>query len=161
MKPFYKLLITGLTVVMSLSVPAQGINYEIGRIPTEEEIREWDTTLDPSGNEVPEGSGTAARGAEIYAESCVSCHGERGTNGSAPELTGYMRIYPIQTWDKIYRTMPLSASNPGERERRLSPDEAYALTAYVLYLNGMTAENDIVNKQNLAEVRIPIPASTH
>jgi cytochrome c553 len=141
-------------------VEAQVARYGIGRTATEAEIREWDTTLDPSGNELPEGSGTASQGALIYNLSCASCHGTDGMNGRAPELTGYLRIYPINTWDKIYRTMPLSTTNSGERERKLSPDEVYELTAYILYINGMAAENDIVNKQNLAPVRIPDPELT-
>ena len=93
----------------------------------------------------------------IYRESCASCHGDSGANGGAPDLTGSLRIYPINTWDKIYRNMPLSTTNSGERERKLSPNEVYALTAYILYINGMAAENDILNKQNLAPVRIPDP----
>jgi S-disulfanyl-L-cysteine oxidoreductase SoxD len=156
-----KILITFILVGTCLGVFAQGINYNIGRIATEDEIREWDTQLDPSGNELPEGSGTASQGAVIYRESCASCHGDSGANGRAPELMGYLRVYPINTWDIIYRTMPLSTTNPGTRDRKLSPNEVYALTAYILYLNRMAALNDILNKQNLAEVRIPDPEITH
>ena len=154
---YTKVLVTAILLGACHTVLSQGINYNIGRIATEDEIREWDTPLDPSGNELPEGSGTASQGAVIYRESCASCHGDSGADGRASELTGYMRIYPINTWDKIYRTMPLSQTNPGTREKELSPDEVYAVTAYILYLNGMAAENDILNKQNLAEVRIPEP----
>jgi mono/diheme cytochrome c family protein len=140
---------------------AQGLQYEVGRTATEQEINDWDRTLDPSGNEVPDGRGTASGGEIIYQRYCQSCHGTNGINGRAPELTGYLRIYPIQTWDKIYRTMPLSASGTGEHEVKLSPDEVYALTAYILYLNGMAAENDVIDKQNLPAVRIPDPDLIH
>ena len=157
MRANLKILITSILFGISLGITAQGIKYNIGRTATEEEIREWDTTLDPSGNELPEGSGTASQGAVIYRESCASCHGDSGANGGAPDLTGSLRIYPINNWDKIYRNMPLSTTNSGERERKLSPNEVYALTAYILYINGMAAENDILNKQNLAPVRIPDP----
>ena len=136
-------------------------NYDIGRTATEDEIREWDTPVDPSGNELPEGSGTASQGLVIYQEACASCHGDSGADGTAPGLTGYLRIYPINTWDKIYRTMPLSTTGAGTRDRKLSPNEVYALTAYILHMNGMAALNDVLNKQNLAEVRIPIPVLTH
>jgi len=140
-----------------LSASGQGLQYEIGRSATQEEISDWDKTLDPAGKEIPEGKGTAVQGKIMYQESCESCHGENGINGSAPELTGYLRIYPIHTWDKIYRTMPLGTSGAGERDIKLSPDETYSLTAYILYLNGMAAENDILHKQNLPAVRIPDP----
>ena len=142
------------------SASAQGLQYQIGRSATQEEISDWDKTLDPSGNELPDGSGTAQDGEKIYSSSCVSCHGVNGINGRAPELTGYLRIYPVHTWDKIYRTMPLSTSGSGERDVKLNPDQVYALTAYILYLNGMAAMNDVLKKQNLAAVRIPDPVLT-
>jgi S-disulfanyl-L-cysteine oxidoreductase SoxD len=157
---FSKMLIFGILFSTTPCILAQGLNYNIGRTPTETEISEWDTPLDPAGNELPEGSGTASQGSVIYQESCVSCHGDSGGDGNAPGLTGYLRIYPINTWDKIYRTMPLSTTGAGTRERKLSPDEVYALTAYILHLNGMAALNDTLNKQNLAEVRIPMPELT-
>ena len=59
MRANLKILITSILFGISLGITAQGIKYNIGRTATEEEIREWDTTLDPSGNELPEGSGTA------------------------------------------------------------------------------------------------------
>ncbi|MGK0296882.1 MAG: cytochrome c553 [Gammaproteobacteria bacterium] len=152
-----KFLVTTLLIVISLTSSAQGINYKMGRTATDEEIKALDVTLDPSGDELPQGSGTAEQGAVIYRESCVNCHGLDGVGDSAPQLIGFLRIYPIDTWDKIYRTMPLSITKPGTREKKLHPDETYALTAYILYINGMTAENDILNNYNLAEVRIPDP----
>jgi S-disulfanyl-L-cysteine oxidoreductase SoxD len=140
-----------------LSASGQGLQYGIGRTATQDEISDWDKILDPVGKEIPEGKGTAMQGKIIYQDTCESCHGGNGINGNAPELTGYLRIYPIHTWDKIYRTMPLGTSGTGERVIKLTPDETYSLTAYILYLNGMAAENDILHKKNLPAVRIPDP----
>jgi cytochrome c553 len=155
-----KILVTTLLIVLSHISSAQGLKYNVGRIATEEEIKAWDVTQDPSGNELPLGSGTAEQGMVTYRESCANCHGADGVGDSAPRLTGFLRIYPIDTWEKIYRTMPLSITNPGIPEKKLHPDETYALTAYILYINGMAAENDILNNYNLAEVRIPDPQLT-
>jgi mono/diheme cytochrome c family protein len=160
LKNYIKFLVTTLLIVISLTSSAQGIKYNMGRTASEEEIKAWDVTLDPSGNELPKGSGTAEQGAVIYHESCANCHGQNGIGDSAPQLIGLLRIYPIDTWDNIYRTMPLSITNPGTREKKLHPDETYALTAYILYINDMAAENDILNNNNLAEVRIPDPQLT-
>jgi cytochrome c len=47
-------------------------------------------------------------------------------------------------------------SNPGVQERQLSADEVYALTAYVLHLNGVIGENETLDANSLPKVRIPI-----
>ena len=156
MKVLLKLVVAVVTAAAGVST-AQGLLYGVGRAASEAEIDAWDTPLDPAGNALPEGSGTAALGAAWYDRYCESCHGPGGSGGSYQALTGRMRVYPAETWYLIYRSMPRSLSNPAVRERQLSPDEVYALTAYILYINGMAAENDVLNARNLAPVRIPEP----
>ena len=45
--------------------------------------------------------------------------------------------------------MPFNA--PGS----LTPDEVYAATAYVLYLNGIVGETDIIDARTLPQVKMP------
>jgi S-disulfanyl-L-cysteine oxidoreductase SoxD len=38
---------------------------------------------------------------------------------------------------------------------KLTDDEVYKLAAYVLYLNKLTGENDVINAETLPKVGIP------
>lgn len=58
---------------------AQGPTYNLGRTPTEDEVRAWDIAISPDGRELPDGNGTAVEGAELYAVKCVICHGPTGS----------------------------------------------------------------------------------
>ncbi len=134
---------------------AQLPTYRLGRTPTTEEIRAWDVTIPPDGKGLPPGSGTAAQGASIYATRCASCHGERGQNPKydprPPLLVGgrgtlntdkpVMTIgsywpYATTLWSYINRAQPFD--EPGS----LTPDEVYAVTAYLLYQNGIIGESE-------------------
>jgi cytochrome c len=43
----------------------------------------------------------------------------------------------------------------GSGAKTLTNDEVYALTAYVLALNKIIGENDVMNKDTLAKVQMP------
>ena len=58
--------------------------------------------------------------------------------------------YATTVWDFIYRGMPLGL------EGTLKPDEVYALTAYLLFLNKVIPEDQVLDKQSLPKVRMPI-----
>ena len=153
-----------LTGVSSL---AQSPTYGVGRTPTAEEIRAWDISVGPTGTELPPGRGTAKDGAQAYArKGCAGCHGKTGTEGTAPILKGKAdpkvdtwergRILPIRSpfattvWDFINRAMPLN------REGTLTADEVYALTAFLLYINDVIPEDEILDAQSLPKVKMPI-----
>jgi len=57
--------------------------------------------------------------------------------------------YATTLFDYIRRAMPYPA--PGS----LTDSEVYALTAYVLFLNGIVAEKDVMTAGTLAKVRMP------
>jgi len=57
--------------------------------------------------------------------------------------------YATTVWDYINRAMPAN------RGGTLKPDEVYALTAYLLYMNGIIQETDIMDAQSLPKVRMP------
>ena len=118
----------------------------------------------PDGRGLPAGRGTAAQGAPLFAQHCAVCHGAGGRGATAEELAGGTAPLTARSPDKtigLYwpyattifdftrRAMPMFA--PGS----LTADEVYALTAYLLFVNGVIAEADEMNAASLAKVRMP------
>ena len=141
--------------------------YGVGRTPTAEEIRALDISISPAGDELPPGRGTAKEGAKLFEQKgCIGCHGAAGIGGLAPALQSKKgqdvpiwereRILPLRApfativWDFIHRGMPLG------NEGSLTADEAYALTAYLLFLNKVIPEDEVLDKQSLPKVKMPI-----
>ena len=156
-----------LVLLMGASALAQGPTYGVGRTPTAEEIRAADISIGPTGEELPPGSGSAKEGALVYrAKGCAGCHGAGGTGGRAPVLKARLgadtetwrrgRVLPVRSpfattvWDYINRAMPLNA------EGTLTPSEVYALTAYLLFINDVIAEDAVLDAQSLPKVKMPI-----
>lgn len=146
---------------------AQGPTYGIGRTPSPEEIRALDISIGPTGAELPPGRGSAKEGAELYKQkACAACHGATGMGGPAPALKSKAgpevpiwqreRILPLRSpfattvWDYINRGMPLG------KEGTLTPNEVYALTAYLLFINGVIPEDEFLDQQSLPKVKMPI-----
>ena len=153
--------------LMSASALAQGPTYGLGRTPTAEEIRAWDISIGPTGEELPPGRGTAKEGALVYRrQGCAGCHGATGLGGSAPilkskdptnpnvwargRILALRSPYATTVWDYINRAMPLN------REGTLTPDEVYALTAFLLNINGVVSEDEVLDAQSLPKVKMPI-----
>jgi len=153
------LLMSGATVLAQ--------SYGVGRTPTAEEIKAWDISIGPTGEELPQGRGTVREGAQLYrTKGCAGCHGATGTGGAAPILKGKAdpkldtwergRILPIRSpfattvWDYINRGMPLN------REGTLTPDEVYSLTAYLLFINDVIKEDEVLDATTLPKVKMPI-----
>ena len=142
-------------------VPTRGPN--LGRTPTPQEIRAADISIPPSGAGLPAGSGDAKAGAQVYVSKCLSCHGEKGAGKPADALVGGIGSLatpkPVRTvgsywpyattlFDYTRRAMPLQ--NP----TTLTDDEVYAVSAYILFLNGIIAENAPMNAQTLPLVKM-------
>ena len=157
------------TILLLLGSPAfaQSPTYGVGRTPTAEEIRRMDISIGPTGEELPPGRGTAKEGARVFEQkACVTCHGAAGLGGLAPELQSKKgqdvpiwqkeRILPLRApfattvWDYINRGMPAGY------EGTLTADEVYSLTAYLLFLNKVIAEDEVLDKQSLPKVKMPI-----
>lgn len=153
--------------VLASAAFAQSPTYGVGRTPTAEELRRMDISIGPTGEELPPGRGSAKEGAQLYAQkACIACHGAGGVGGLAPQLVSKKskdlpvwekeRVLPLRSpyattvWDFIYRGMPLGL------EGTLKPDEVYALTAYLLFLNDVIPEDQVLDKQSLPKVRMPI-----
>src|SRR5437870_3597952 len=146
------------------AVAAQLPTYGVGRPPTAEEVKAWDLTIPPDGQGLPPGSGTAALGKPIYVERCASCHGENGEDPKYSRLVGghgsLVTAQPVRTvgsfwqyattlWSYIRRAQPFD--EPGS----LTPDQVYAVTAFLLYLNGIVKEGEIVDATTLPRIRMP------
>ena len=135
----------------------------LGEPISEADLSTWDITIMPDGTGLPAGSGTAVLGAPIFAQKCSVCHGNQGEGGVAASLNAgppratldggksIANFWPYSTtiFDFVRRAMPPNA--PGS----LSDEEVYALTAYLLYLNELIDENDIINQDALPEVMLP------
>jgi len=152
---------------------AQSPTYGLGKTPTEDEIRAWDISISPTGKELPPGHGTAKEGAQVYTQKCSICHGATGSEGPAPmvikrqnppanpgpclapcirdgNVMAMHAPYATVIWDFINRGMPF------KQEGSLKPDEVYALTAFILYKNGVIGgEDDVLDQQSLPKVKMP------
>ena len=165
MRCFLNLLLPVIVTAACLPMLAQTPDMKLGTTPTAEEIRKWDIAVGPEGKELPPGSGTAKDGEKVFGQRCAVCHGPtaEGTE-MAPRLVGGIGTLntprPVKTvgsywpfattvWDYINRAMPLN------NEGSLSPDEVYAVTAFLLYRNGIIKENDVIDSKSLPKVPMP------
>lgn len=161
-----------LACAMILAAPATGIaqspRYNVGTPLSQEEIDSFDFLIGPQGQQLPPGRGTAKEGAAIFAKRCEVCHGQNGEHGVLRRLVigspgkpyrgpfkpadrDSVAYYPYATiaWDYINRAMPVP--KPGS----LKPDEVYALTAFLLYRNGIIGESDVMDEKSLPKVEMP------
>ena len=121
-------------------------------------------TVYPDGRGLPPGSGSVADGELVYATYCIACHGPNGQGATADELAGGRMAldsdipdkvigtyWPFATtlFDFIKRAMPMQAP------KILNDDQVYAVTAYLLHLNGVIDESTVLDESNLAAVQMP------
>jgi S-disulfanyl-L-cysteine oxidoreductase SoxD len=157
-------LVTLAFVVGASLVSAQLPTYGVGRPPTPEEVRAWELTIPPDGQGLPPGRGTAALGQAVYAARCAACHGETGEDPNYSRLVGGQGTLatdqPIQTigsfwqyattlWSYIRRAQPF------DRPGSLTADQVYAVTAYLLYRNGIIGEQEVMDPTTLPRVKMP------
>lgn len=138
----------------------------IGRQPLADEIARRDITVFPTGAGLPKGRGSAVAGEPIYRAQCASCHGDRGEGRDplAPALAGGVGSlasakpqatvgsywpYATSVFDYTRRAMPYQT--PGS----LTSDEVYAVTAYMLFLNGIVERDQVLDETSLPAVKMP------
>ena len=140
---------------------------KLGKPIAEADIAAWDIAVMPDGTGFPPGSGTPAQGAVIYAQKCVACHAEGGKGGGAPgagplvggppltsgidtvKTIGNFYGHATTVFDFIRRSMPFNMP------LSLTDQEVYALTAYILSLNKIIGENDVMDAKTLPAVKMP------
>ena len=143
---------------------AQSPKFGVGRTPTDEDTRALGIMVAPDGTGLPPGSGTAVEGKQVFAARCASCHGQKGEGGDGPALVGGKGTlatptpkktvgsywpYATTVWDYVNRAMPFN--EPGT----LSHDEVYAVAAYVLFLNDIVGEKQVLNARSLPLIKMP------
>ncbi|MDP2320738.1 MAG: cytochrome c [Acidobacteriota bacterium] len=149
--------------------PAAPRSYGLGRVATAAEIAKLDIDVMPDGRGLPAGRGTVAEGATIYAAKCRSCHGATGEGATAERLVGREsganfdfamdpklvktvgNYWPYATtlYDYTFRAMPFM--EPGT----LTPNETYALVAYILALNKIVPDDAVMDQASLPKVVMP------
>lgn len=137
----------------------------LGQPASPEDIAAWDISILPDGRGLPLGSGTPEQGEHVYIQHCASCHGFKGAGKPNDQLVGGQGSLagaqtPVKTvgsywpyattiFDYVRRSMPLTAP------QALSNDEVYAVTAYLLHLNGIIGERDAIDAESLPRVKMP------
>ena len=147
--------------------------YQLAEKISSEALQSWNISIFPDGKNLPEGQGDHTEGKALYDKLCISCHGENGIGGikldpyrraietlvkskndtlisdkPRKNLGTYWQYAPL-IFDYIRRTMPYQAP------KSLSDDEVYALSAYLLAENGIISKETVVDKNNLAKIKMP------
>jgi len=158
---------------------AQSAKYPgVGRDATPKEVAAWDIDVRPDFKGLPAGSGSVAKGQDVWEGKCAHCHGIFGESGEVfsplvggttaediktgrvanlkredyPGRTTLMKVPTVSTlWDYINRAMPWNAP------KSLSTDEVYAVTAFLLNLGGIVPDNFVMSDKNIAEVQARMP----
>lgn len=155
-----------LNLTLAVTIAATPVLAQnIGRIATPDEVAAWNIDIRPDGLGLPEGSGSVADGEVIFEEQCAACHGDFGEGvGRWPVIAGGFDTLtsdrPLKTvgsfwpylstvWDYVNRAMPFGDA------QSLSPDEVYALTAYIMYLNEIVDDEDFeLSKVNFTDITL-------
>jgi cytochrome c len=137
-----------------------GLGVEISA----DDLAPWDISIETDGSGLPPGAGDVATGKAVYEAQCLACHGAEGAgtpndrlvggHGTLDSLQQVRTIgsfwpYASTVFDYIRRAMPFTTP------QSLSDDEVYAVTAYILHMNGIIDEDDVMNARTLARIRMP------
>ena len=143
--------------------PAQS-HYGIGRTATPSEIAGWNIDIGRDGSNLPPGSGSVGHGRKVFEQQCVACHGAKGEGGVGDRLVGgqgtLATAKPVRTvgsywpyapilFDYIRRAMPQNAP------QSLSNEDVYAVSAYILNLNGLFPADATLDARALAAINMP------
>ncbi|MBV9460380.1 MAG: cytochrome c [Bradyrhizobium sp.] len=153
-----------LAAIIAAAAHAETGKFGLGRAPTDKEIAGWNIDIGRDGQGLPPGSGSVQEGRTLFSEKCAACHGEKGEGGVGDRLVGGQGTLaspkPVKTvgsfwpyaptlFDYIRRAMPMNAP------QSLSNQEVYALSAYVLNLNGLVSDHATLDAKSLAAIKMP------
>lgn len=172
MSRFRNGLISGLALGALLALIAAPLQAEqaktshgLGRVALPEEIAAWDIDIRPDGQGLPPGKGSVKEGEEVFLNQCAACHGEFGEGaGRWPALAGGRGTldkdnpdktvgsywpFASTTFDYIRRAMPFGNA------QSLTPDEVYALTAFLLSMNDIVKDDFVLSRENFSSLKMP------
>ena len=153
-------------IVLSVcATAAHSGEFGLGREAKTEEVKAWDIDVRPDGQGLPEGKGSVVKGEELFLERCASCHGEFGEgadrwpvlagghdslNSDDPVKTvGSYWPYLSTVYDYVYRAMPFGDA------QSLTPDETYAVVAYILNMNDVVEDDFELRRENFTAIKLP------
>jgi cytochrome c len=169
-----------ITPAIVFSQPKITEKYDnIGKTATANEVKAWDIDVRPDFKGLPKGMGSVSQGEKVWEVQCASCHGSFGENNTvfsalagyttkqdvesgrvasllpeavAPTRTTMMKVSQLSTlWDYINRAMPWTAP------KSLTPNEVYAVTAYLLNLGNVVPDDFTLTDANIAETQKKLP----
>jgi cytochrome c len=171
-------LLVALALAFATAVHAQARYPSIGRVATPAEVKAWDIDVRPDFVGLPKGSGSVARGMQVWESKCASCHGVFGESNEVfsplvggttgddiktgrvanlkradyPGRTTLMKVAHVATlWDYVNRAMPWNTP------KSLTTEEVYAVTAYMLNLGGILPDDFTLSDRNIADVQKRMP----
>lgn len=172
------LALAAMAAAVALPAWAQKNLPELGRTATPAEVAAWNIDVRPDFQGLPPGSGSVDQGQDLWEARCATCHGIFGESNAVfnplvggttaddiktghvanlkrpdyPGRTTLMKVPTISTlWDYIHRAMPWD--NP----KSLSPNDVYAVTAYLLNLSDIVPADFTLSDKNIAEVQKKMP----
>jgi cytochrome c len=161
----FERLALGAAILIAATAAVSAQAPQFGQPIAPADLAPWDIEILPSGAGLPAGRGTVAQGQAVFAARCQACHGANGAGtpndalvggkgtlaaGQAPVKTvGSYWPYATTLFDYIRRAMPWNET------KSLTPDEVYAVSAYILSLNGIIGADDALDAQSLPKVRMP------
>jgi S-disulfanyl-L-cysteine oxidoreductase SoxD len=163
MRELHIAMLAAVALACATSAQAQS-PYGIGRPATPAEIAGWNTDIDREGHNLPPGNGTVNHGREVFDQQCAACHGAKGEGGVGDRLAGGQGTLatpnPVRTvgsywpyaptlFDYIRRAMPQNAP------QSLSNDDVYAVSAYILHLNGLLPADATLDASTLPAIKMP------
>ena len=152
------------SLLSSLTGAAAQSPYGIGRTATLAEIAGWNIDVGRDGSGLPPGSGTVSHGRDVFAQQCAACHGDKGDGGVGDRLVGGQGTLatskPVRTvgsywpyaptlFDYIRRAMPQNAPES------LGSDDVYAVSAYILHLNGILPADAAIDAKTMSAIKMP------
>ncbi|HEX9470559.1 MAG TPA: cytochrome c [Bradyrhizobium sp.] len=162
-RELYLALLAGVALAFATSAHSQS-PYGIGRPATPAEIAGWNIDIDREGHNLPPGSGSVGHGHEIFDQQCAACHGAQGEGGVGDRLVGGQGTLatktPVRTvgsywpyaptlFDYIRRAMPQNAP------QSLNNEDVYAVSAYILNLNGLLPADATLDAKTLSAIKMP------
>ena len=179
MSSFRKVILTAALMAMAGLALAQSDKYPgLGRVATPKEVAKWDIDVRPDFKGLPPGSGSVAKGQDVWEAKCAHCHGIFGESNEVfspliggttaediktgrvanlsrtdfPGRTTIMKVATVSTlWDYINRAMPWT--NP----KTLTTEEVYSVTAFLLSLANVVPDDFVLSDKNIAEVQKRMP----
>ena len=163
--------------------PINWYNSYLSESEIQNRIIAQDISISPSSVNLPSGNGTVKMGEKVYQAKCLSCHGTEGKaeeldqeieslrgnqnsikiiafeslSGGLGSLNSEMPIKSVGSFwqhsttlfDYIRRAMPYF------EPQSLTNDEAYAVTAYVLFINNIITKDQNINADTLQKINMP------